>query len=48
VTYRHYKFFAVDVEREVIKKKIEALFSTRSRLTLKNAMQSLPFILGRF
>jgi len=48
VTYENYKFFTVDVDHEVIKKKIEALFSNRSRLTLKYAIRSLPFILRHF
>lgn len=48
VTYRNYQFFTVKVDHDIIKKKIEALFSTRSKLTVKNLIRFLPNILRYF
>jgi TonB family protein len=48
VTYGNYQFFTVKWSHETIKKKLEALFSNRSKLTLKNSMRLLPSILRYF
>jgi TonB family protein len=48
VTYGNYQFFTVKWSHETIKKKLEALISNRSRLTLKNSMRLLPCILRYF
>lgn len=45
ITYRNYQFFTVEWSHETIKKKLEALFSNRNKLTLKNSMRLLPCIL---
>lgn len=48
VTYRNYQFFTVEVDHDIIKKKIEALFSTRSELIFKKPIRFLPIILRYF
>jgi len=48
ITYRNYQFFTVEWSHETIKKKLEALFSNRSKLTLKNSMRLLPCVFGHF
>jgi len=48
VTYGNYKFFTVKWSHETIKKKLEALFSNRSKLILKNSIRLLPCILKYF
>jgi len=48
VTYENYKFFTVKWSHETIKKKLEALFSNRSKLILKNSIRLVPCILRYF
>jgi len=48
VTYGNYKFFTVKWSHETIKKKLEVLFSNRSKLILKNSIRLLPCMLRYF
>ena len=48
IKYSNYKFFTVEVDHEIIKKKIEAMFSARNKLTVKNSIGFLPSILRYF
>lgn len=48
VTYRNYQFFTVEVDHEIIKRKIEALLLNRSQLTLTKSIRFLPSILRHF
>lgn len=48
ITYKDYKFFTVKTDHEVIKKKLEALLSNRSRLSLKRLIRLSPGVLKHF
>lgn len=48
ITYRNYKFFTVKTDHEIIKKKLEALSSNHSNLTIKNSIRLLPCVFKHF
>ncbi len=48
ITYRNYKFFTVETDYEIIKKKIEAFLSNRNRLALLNSIRFLPCLSTHF
>ena len=48
IKYDNYKFFAVETDHNVIKKKLEAMFKTRNKLIFENSMKFLPLIIWHF
>jgi len=48
VTYKNYKFFTVETDHNIIKKKLEAMFKTRDKLIFENSMKLLPLIIWHF
>lgn len=48
ITYRNYKFFTVEIDHEIIKKKLEALSSTHSNLTIKKSIRLSPCVFKHF
>jgi hypothetical protein len=48
ITYSNYRFFTVDWNHEIIKKKIAELLSNRSKLTFMNSLRFLPCVLRHF
>jgi hypothetical protein len=48
ITYRDYKFFTVKTDHEIIKKKLEALLSNRSRLPIRRLIRLSPGFFRRF
>jgi hypothetical protein len=45
VTYENYKFFTVETDHNIIKKKLETLLLNRSKLTFNQLIRSLPEII---
>lgn len=48
ITYRDYKFFTVETDHELIKKKLEALLSNRTKLPIKRLILTNPKIIKHF
>jgi len=48
ITYKDYRFFTVEWSHEEIKRKLEALFLNRNKLTFDNPIQFMPFVLRYF
>ncbi len=48
ITYGNYKFFTVETDHNIIKKKLEAMFKTRDKLIFENSMKFLPLIIWHF
>jgi TonB family protein len=48
ITYGNYKFFTVETDHKIIKKKLETLFFYRRQQTFKSLIRSLPDIIRHF
>jgi len=48
IEYDNYKFFTVETDHNIIKKKLEAIFKTRDKLIFENSMKFLPLIVWHF
>lgn len=48
IKYDNYKFFIVETDHNIIKKKLEAMFKTRNKLIFENSMKFLPLIIWHF